>query len=230
MKRFVVLSICLLLLCAATASADIMGVTTAGDVGVSATVDTSNAGYNVVDIYVKSIGGAVANTVIDAVEGAWTTTGGQFYVHTGAASTVTFKNYTNSNFMGSGTYSGVNFSSLTAGPSGIGWARQAGTTGTVSNLIIGGWYCTADSPEVLSPANTSDVDGDGYPENLIAEMKVTKGTTKIAFGGGATDKFAYSSGAAQVTAFSVTIPEPSTLALLGCGLFGLLAYAWRKQK
>ena len=26
------------------------------------------------------------------------------------------------------------------------------------------------------------------------------------------------------------VPEPSTLALLGCGLFGLLAYAWRKRK
>jgi hypothetical protein len=26
------------------------------------------------------------------------------------------------------------------------------------------------------------------------------------------------------------VPEPSTLALLACGLFGLLAYPWRKQK
>jgi hypothetical protein len=28
----------------------------------------------------------------------------------------------------------------------------------------------------------------------------------------------------------IPIPEPSSLALLGCGLFGLLAYAWRKRK
>jgi hypothetical protein len=26
------------------------------------------------------------------------------------------------------------------------------------------------------------------------------------------------------------VPEPTSLALLGCGLFGLLAYAWRKRK
>jgi hypothetical protein len=30
--------------------------------------------------------------------------------------------------------------------------------------------------------------------------------------------------------YDVTVPEPSTLILVGSGLFGLLAYAWRKQK
>lgn len=37
------------------------------------------------------------------------------------------------------------------------------------------------------------------------------------------------SGVGDSVTFYAT-PEPSTLALLGCGLFGLLAYAWRKRK
>jgi len=28
----------------------------------------------------------------------------------------------------------------------------------------------------------------------------------------------------------IVVPEPSTIALLASGLFGLLAYAWRKRK
>jgi hypothetical protein len=37
-------------------------------------------------------------------------------------------------------------------------------------------------------------------------------------------------GVAGVPISVLIVPEPSTLALLGCGLFGLLAYAWRKRK
>ncbi len=34
----------------------------------------------------------------------------------------------------------------------------------------------------------------------------------------------------RLTVSSTVVPEPSTLALLACGLVGLLAYAWRKRK
>jgi hypothetical protein len=37
-------------------------------------------------------------------------------------------------------------------------------------------------------------------------------------------------GATRAKMSIVFVPEPTSLALLGCGLFGLLAYAWRKRK
>ena len=231
MKRFVVLSVCLLLLGAATANADLLGTTTAGTIGVSYTWDSKNAAYDLVNIYAKTFGGEAAGSNLLLVEGPWTATGGQFLVHAGPATNATYQAYTASTNLSLGAYSGVNFSTVNG--SAV-WARQSGTVGTVTNLIQGGWYTASGSGEEISPTNTADNDFAGYPENMIAQLKVTKGTTMITFGGGQNDKFGYSynQGTTQVTAFAVQniVPEPSTIALLGCGLFGLLAYAWRKRK
>jgi hypothetical protein len=34
----------------------------------------------------------------------------------------------------------------------------------------------------------------------------------------------------EVQAFNLAVPEPSSIAIVACGAFGLLAYAWRKRK
>ena len=76
--------------------------------------------------------------------------------------------------------------------------------------------------------------GDGWASNFLGEFVVTKGTTDITFASNPTysDGFGYYPTADVLsTSFDAhLIPEPSTIALLGCGLFGLLAYAWRKRK
>jgi hypothetical protein len=40
----------------------------------------------------------------------------------------------------------------------------------------------------------------------------------------------YGTGISQFTLTSTTVPEPGTMAVMASGVFGLLAYAWRKRK
>ena len=71
---------------------------------------------------------------------------------------------------------------------------------------------------------------------LLAKFFVTPSTdlTFVAATGGI-DGFGFSTPGGSHTAdpcsfTTAAVPEPWTIALLACGLFGLLAYAWRKRK
>jgi hypothetical protein len=227
MKRLVALSVCLLLAGATVANADILtgtGAVTSGNVSIGFTWDSNpSLTYDVVDIYLSGLSGNVAGAQVVTVEGAWTSTGGSFNVQGLDASSLVYKKHA-ADTLGTGNDSFVN---MTQNGSAV-WTRNGGTT-NLTTLLRGGWMDGGMMEERLG-VGAGDTDGDGYDENLIARMHVTKGTTMITFGGGANDKFGYTTGATQVTAFSVAVPEPTSLALLGCGLFGLLAYAWRKRK
>jgi hypothetical protein len=62
--------------------------------------------------------------------------------------------------------------------------------------------------------------GDHDPSNALVSSAWTDGSHYyVRFGTGA-----------DTSGVMAAIPEPSTLALLACGLVGLLAYAWRKRK
>lgn len=218
---------CLLIACLASpAAAEMLGTTTSGNIVVSYEWDQSGTTYDVVDIYLHLLNGAANGSQVVLFEGAWRATDGSFVVYPGESSTVNFKKHASEYYGYSEDESWVNFDYNSVAV----WARDGGTT-EYSALLQGGWI-NGTEPLANWAVGRGDTDGDEIAENQMAHLVVTKGTTEITFGGGPSDKigYTYGSGTTEVTCFSVSIPEPSTLALLACGLLGLLAYAWRKRK
>jgi hypothetical protein len=97
--------------------------------------------------------------------------------------------------------------------------------------------------------------GDGYHTYKIAKEDAASDNVKFYVDGGWQATFAPTTGAGTISglnrfvwgasasdvsmnadarwsavSLTTTVPEPSTVALLATGLFGLLAYAWRKRK
>lgn len=84
--------------------------------------------------------------------------------------------------------------------------------------------------------DTEEMPGYGFDNTLVGRFLISKSTT---WANGETigmmDVAGFGSpvGGGPIPLENVPVvmvPEPSTIALLGCGLFGLLAYAWRKRK
>jgi len=109
--------------------------------------------------------------------------------------------------------------------------------GTLMNEFAAGTF-PGDAPQ-RSLLTWNDVYAPGNPIG-IGNFSGDGGFTSLAGGGnggfnGEMDGWALSSftgtfNPATDFVLSAPIPEPSTLVLLGCGLLGLLAYAWRKRK
>lgn len=101
-----------------------------------------------------------------------------------------------------------------------GW--QTGTTVTTNQ-----WHKWALDANLDTATFTLKVD-DGTPLGAwgFAAYTAGQGLDRLTFGGGngggATGQITYID--------SVPVPEPSAMTLLGMGLFGFLAYAWRKRR
>jgi hypothetical protein len=99
----------------------------------------------------------------------------------------------------------------TATGGGLGWNSalallQIAVPTTADPFSIN--YNLASGLNGLSAASSDQYFPAGKPDNAIVWIDANSTPRQIVF----------------------VTPEPGTLALLGCGLFGLLAYAWRKRK
>ncbi len=241
MKRLTALSVCVVLTMVANAGATIvLPVTvTAGGIGLVATLDTTSApGYCVVDVFVTSL--PKGETGLQIAQGEFDAIGGTFYVANKPATSATFQYDTTWIGMDAGgtpPYTAVNFSDALGAAV---WARDGGTTHNTS-MILGSWNDSGVAGDAITAGTNVDPAGgptnrDGWAKNLLAQLVVTDTTTGIRGNFSRADPrevngFGYSpTGDGITTQFVIGGPEPSTLALMGFGLFALLAYAWRQQR
>jgi hypothetical protein len=236
MKRLGLLIACILLGSTLVAQAELIQVRQ---------VRTAGATYDEIDLYVTSITGTDvdAGDYLTGLKGTYTLpTGGSFFLS--SASNWYTKNVNDADFQDT--------AGPTAGTSWIDFSTQVaadphtrtGGSGNLWNSFTQSMSATGANlgafflgPVDLTPGGTdpSVGDGTGFDNTLFAKIWVNHACPDL---NGATifsgvGNFAWPQGGHAMPGISATVkvvPEPTTLALLGCGLFGLLAYAWRKRK
>jgi hypothetical protein len=235
MKRTALACVAIVMSWSLAAMADSINILDTDDstsLGTLSVTRTTLTNWDELDLYVTSLSGKAAGTTINLLVGSWSAEGDGSPViglYAGTGTTWVTKMRNSNNTVGQSI---VNFS-LTAGASQF--TRVAGTGGyTVvssgSGATAGSWYADKDiTPSQDLSAFDADAgteSDDGIDETLLAKMYVTKGAD-VSFSGA----FGFSNGTTPNASFTtVAVPEPGTLAMLAAGLFGLMAYAWRKRK
>jgi hypothetical protein len=240
MKRLALLTVCLLLGSVLVANAETINLTQ---------VRTPGATYDEVDLYIQSITGTdtPAGDYLTGLKGTFSLAGKgtSFFMSTATAWYTKDQNDTDAQDTagppGANNSSWIDFSTqVSADPhtrTGSGSLYSSFTqTLAITGAANGAFFL---GPVDLSPGGTpgdpSAGDGTGFDNTLFAKIWVPHaapdltGVTLFTGVGG----YALPHGGSAMASIPTTVnvvPEPTTLALLGCGLFGLLAYAWRKRK
>jgi hypothetical protein len=258
--RFALIGLCIFVVLGGAAAAHAKSLpvnVTAGNIAVGCTRTPNVAsGFDEVDFFLTGMTGKAGSpdtdgsqVRINVIAGRWTAgSNGAFWVSSQDPSTLTFQNRTTNFYWRTPTYSTINLDSCVSGatiwtnhtpdpvkglPNGGGRGPQ--TSGNLYNYFSGAWYTTNYDADIVYPypkdknGNRVPYAGLGTDSTYLASLYVTSATpdTGIAYDG--EFSFTYGGGIIEVVHFA-TVPEPSTLILLGTSLAGLAAYAWRKRK
>jgi hypothetical protein len=234
MKRLALLTACILLGGVLVANAEVVSVTP---------VVTTGTTYDTVALYITSITGTdvPAGDYLTGLKGTFSLAGANSYFYLSSKSNWYTLDVNGGDFQSTdpATTSWFDFSStMTSDPhvrsTGSGNLWQTFTqTFAVTGAAGGAFFL---GPTDLTPGGDDPGvgDGTGFDNTLFAVLTVPHGANLAGvtlFDG--IGNYALPTGNGAVTGKAtqvVIVPEPSTIALLGCGLFGLLAYAWRKRK
>lgn len=257
MRRPVILSCCILLMGAAMAQAENMygtGQIADGDFtftrtpvtlgsGLGGTASTTN--LDRLDIYYTTCPSAAPGASLRWIEGTWAASaGGYLNVFTFTSDTQLWRMNTANTYATGNIAHGVSYVNMdgTVGIVGGTTAWGVGDSGGSS----GTWYYEKKDrfghsyvpPQYSDDAYyyTSLTGGwstelyklvAGGTPNLLAQLWVTPGSD-VTFTGASWGGWKFGD---NILSGSIsTVPEPTTLALLGMGLIGLLCYAWRKYR
>lgn len=241
MKRIVSLAIGIVLLSALTASADMLAyqMKRTSDGAILGNISGSSSVVGGLTKYVFKV---TSWTGVDTFKGM----DGTFSVGSGKIAVAT------AYYNGDGEVSDSWAATTLSGHAGV--ANEPNTSYIGFNAAITGTMdaetgiCSEGGGVVFSRTGTFDAGTLAWTDTMSDDLRGTWYSTanKVI---GSTFATIYTTGAAptysgkvaigyQGTTFTgdgnivtiVPVPEPSTIALLGCGLFGLLAYAWRKRK